>query len=51
MDYLADKCQYGLISRLKEEYPSLTKDDVTLCSLISMGFPHTCHSHNLPTYQ
>nr|HPK30478.1 hypothetical protein [Bacteroidales bacterium] len=39
MDYLADKCQYGLISRLKEEYPSLTKDDVTLCSLISMGFP------------
>lgn len=39
MDYLADKCHCGLISRLREEYPSLTKDDVMLCSLISMGFP------------
>jgi hypothetical protein len=39
MDYLADKCHYGLITRLKEEHPLLTKDDVMLCSLISMGFP------------
>jgi len=39
MDYLADKCHCGLITRLKEEHPSLTKDDVMLCSLISMGFP------------
>jgi heme exporter protein D len=39
MDYLADKCQCGLITRLKEEHPSLTKDDVMLCSLISLGFP------------
>ena len=30
MDYLADKCHYGLITRLKEEHPLLTKDDVCL---------------------
>ncbi len=39
IDYLVDKCQCGLMTRLREEYPSLTKDDVMLCSLIAMGFP------------
>ncbi|NMB37717.1 MAG: hypothetical protein GX993_06755 [Bacteroidales bacterium] len=45
MEYLADKCQYDLISTLKEEFPSLKKSDIKLCSLISLGFP----THSLIT--
>lgn len=45
MEYLADKCQYDLISTLKEEFPSLKKSDIKLCSLISLGFP----THSLST--